>query len=338
MIWEQSYSASWRIIRVNRDTWADAEQVTNVVSANVTRTADGSLLETGEFEVTGDFQPDYYRIVMTAVQGGDIERVDVATLLFDFASGGFDYGRQAQTLSGYSVLFPASKTALISGEYAPAGTDGARYAARLLERTINAPVSVEGSFTLNEHIVHKIGASVLEAVWDVLNAGSYILRIDGRGVVHIMPKPTDPDLVVDNSSAGLLLNGITYTTNIAEIPNRYIVIDENVKTIAENSDPESVVSSVSRGYYIDEVDESPKPVDGETMAAYATRRLHELSYMTDEREYTREYSPNVMLYSIIRASINGLEGDLRVQSQTLTCNQGITVDETADREVNLWES
>lgn len=47
MIWEQSYSASWRVFRVNRDTWADAEQVTNVVSANVTRTADGSLLETG---------------------------------------------------------------------------------------------------------------------------------------------------------------------------------------------------------------------------------------------------------------------------------------------------
>lgn len=337
MNWEQSYSASWRVFRVNRDTWADAEQIYNVVSASITRTADGELLESGDFEITGNLQSDYYRIVMTAVQGGDIERVDVATLLFEVSSGAFNYSIDTQELEGRSVLYPASKKMLVSGEYAPAGVDGARYAAILLEDAINAPVSVEGSFTLNDHIVHKVGSSVLEAVWDVLEAGGFVLQLDGNGTVHIKPQPTEPDLIIDNSNKGLLLHGISYNTDISDIPNRYIAIVNGSKTIVENNDPESMVSTISRGYCIDEVDESPTPIDGETMGGYANRRLHELSYMEDEREYTREYAPNVFLYSIIRASIDGLNGDLRVKSQRISCEKGITIEEQAVRKVNLWE-
>lgn len=336
MNWGQSYSASWRVFRVNRDTWADGEQITNVDTVSITRTADGSLLESGGFEVTGDFEPDYYRIVMTAVQGGDIERVDVATMLFDAKSGEYDYGRQVQEFEGFSVLYPASTSTVIMGEYAPAGVDGAKYAGDLLADAINAPVEVEGSFTLNDHIVHDIGSSVIEAVWSVLDAGNFVIQIDGRGVVHILPRPTEPTLVLDNSSTRLLSNGITYTTDISDIPNRYIVIKEQSKTIAVNADPESSVSSYSRGYYVDEVDESPTPIDGETITAYADRRLHELSYMHETCEYTREYAPDVYLYSIVKASITGMDGNLRVTGQTVTCDKGIMIKEKSAKEVNLW--
>ena len=336
MNWGQSYSASWRVFKVNRDTWADGEQVTNVDTVSITRTADGSLLESGGFEVTGDFEPNYYRIVMTAVQGGDIERVDVATMLFDTSSGEFDYGRQVQELEGYSVLYPASTSTIVMGEYAPAGVDGAKYVGDLLEETINAPVVVEGSFTLNDHIVHEIGSTVIDAAWAVLNAGNFIIQIDGRGVVHILPKPTDPALVIDNANTRILSNGISYSNDISSIPNRYVVINGQNKTIAVNADPESSVSSYTRGYYVDQVDDSPTPIDGETMTAYANRRLHELSYMQETCEYTREYAPDVYLYSIVKASIDGMEGNLRVEGQTITCDKGITITEKSVKEVNLW--
>ena len=336
MNWGQSYSASWRVFRVNRDTWADAEVISNVDSASVTRTADGSLLESGEFTVTGELEPDYYRLVMTAEQGGDIERVDVATMLFDVNGGEFNYNRTSQTAEGYSVLYPASRTVIIAGEYAPAGVDGAEYAADLLRGAINAPVLVEGSFTLNDNVVHEIGSYVIDAVWAVLEAGDFVIQIDGRGIVHIRQKPEEPSLILDTGGMRLLTPGIRYTTDISEIPNRYIAIDDFVRAVAVNDDPASAVSTVSRGYYVDYVDESPVPINGETMGAYVRRKLKELSVMKDEREYTREYSPDVLLYSLIRASIDGLQGDLRVQSQNLTCGAGITVAEKAIREVTLW--
>jgi len=336
MNWSQPYSATWRIFRVNRKTWADAEKLTSVDSADVTRTADGDLIESGSLKVTGDFETGYYRIVMTAQQGGDVERVDIATLLFGTEGGEVDYGRTVHEVDGFSVLHPASTTTIVTGQYAPAGVDGAQYAAELLREAINAPVVVEGSFTLNEHLVHEFGSSVLEAAWAVLDAGEFVIQIDGRGIVHICPKPYSPSLTIDNARKGILLNKIDFSADTSEIPNRYIVMDGLNVTIAINDDPDSPVSSVSRGYYVDSVNTSPTPVNSETHAEYANRMLKKASILKDERSYKREYAPDVYPYSLVRASIDGLMGDLRVESQSISCGRGITVSERASREVSLW--
>lgn len=337
MDWSQSYTATLRVFRVNRATWADAEQIENVDSIEVSRTTGGALIESGGMDITGDFTADYYRIVLTAVQDDDVERVDIATMLFDTNSGEVNRGTTTQSAEGFSVLYPASKTTVLAGEYAPAGVDGAEYAAGLLRGAINAPVKVEGNFTLNDNIVHEIGSSVLESVWSVLNAGEFCIQIDGRGVVHILPIPTEPSLTIDTTNAKLLTPGIKYDKDMSEIPNRYIVLADGMKTIAVNDDPNSPVSAVTRGYFVDEVDESPTPVNGETVAEYATRMLKNKSVIKDSRSYTREYAPNVNAYSVIRASIDGLEGDLRVQSQSIKCEHGIVIEEQANREVKLWQ-
>lgn len=336
MDWDKSYSSIWRIFRVNRNTWADAESVPNVISAEVVKTADGDVIESGSLEVTGEFEPDYYRIVMTAEQGADVDRVDVATLLFNTTGGEFNYGVDTYDVDGFSVLYPASVKAVTIGEYAPAGVNGAEYARNLLENAINAPVEVEGSFTLNDNIVHELGASVIDAVWNVLNAGGFVIQIDGRGVVYIRPKPAEPSLIIDNSQLGMLLNGISFNADMSEIPNRYVIIDGINITIAENNDPTSAVSIPSRGYCVDVVDTSPTPIDGETYSAYANRMLKELSVMEEEREYVREYAPDVYPYSIVRATVNGLEGDLRVKSQSITCSNGISVSEKVAKETQLY--
>lgn len=336
MDWTKSYTSTWRVFRVNRKTWADREALKGVDSASISRTVDGRVLESGSLEVTGDFETDYYRIVMTANQGGELERVDVATLLFESTGGNEDFGRRVHSVEGRSVLYPASTTAVTLGEYAPAGIDGARYAADLLESTINAPVEVDGGFTLNDHIVHELGSSVIDAVWAVLDAGGYVIQIDGKGVVHIRPKPTEPSLRISNANIGMLSNGIDFSSDMSDIPNRYIVITDDTVTIASNDDPESIVSTVKRGFFVDVVDTSPTPVNGKTIAEYADDRLKELSIRKDEKTYVREYAPNVYLYSLVRASIGGLQGDLRVLSQSVDCGNGITIHERAAREVKLY--
>lgn len=336
MNWSESYSASWRVFRVNRLTWADGEMLSSVDSVSLSKTADGKLLESGSMELTGEFQTDYYRIVMTAEQGSEIERVDVATLLFDVNGGTVNYGTTASKVSGYSVLYPASTMAVTTGEYAPAGVDGVIYVRDLLQSAINAPVVTEGSFTLNDHIVHELGSSIIDAVWSVLDAGDYILQVDGHGTVHIRPKPTEPSLIIDSTNAGLLSNGIEFDSDVSEVPNRYIVIDSGSIVTAVNFDENSPVSTVIRGYNVDIIDKSPTPIDGETYSEYANRRLHQASMLKDTRSYTREYAPNVFPYSIIRGSIDGLLGDYRVDSQSIECGNGITVNEKASMETSLW--
>lgn len=336
MDYSKSYSATWRVFKVNTKTWADADRVENIDSIRITRTADGRMLESGNISLTGDFETGYYRVVMTAEQDGVIERIDVATLLFEETGGRHDYGVDSRDIDGKSVLYPAYTTAVVIGEYAPAGTDGAKYAGNILASVINAPVAVEGSFILNGHMVFEQGAAVIEAVWDVLSAGGFVIQIDGRGVVHIRPKPTTPAMVIENESIGLLTNEILFEGDTSDLPNRYIVIDGNSVTTAVNNDENSPISYLNRGFYVDIVDTSPMLINGETYGEYALRQLKGMSILREEKSYMREYADNVYLYDIIRASIDGMNGDFRVGAQSVSCGNGITVNEKCYREVSLW--
>jgi len=336
MDWDRSYSATWRVYKVNPKTWADGERLEKVDSVSLSRTADGKMLESGSMSLTGDFETGYYRIVMIAEQGNLVERVDIATLLFQETGGSYNYRTDYRDIDGSSVLFPASTTAVVIGEYAPAGVDGARYAADLLRSAINAPVEVEGGYILNDHVVHDLGSSVLEAVWSVLDAGGYIIQIDGRGVVHIKPKPTTPVLVIDNTMVRLMQNGVKYTADESDIPNRYVVVDGIHITIATNESETSPVSVPNRGFCVDRVDKSPKPINGETYGEYANRKLREASVLKESTSYTREYVDGVYVYDIVRSSINGMQGDYRIHSQSVNCDNGITINEKANKETSVW--
>lgn len=336
MNWSRSYSSTWRIFAVNPDTWADGEELGKVDAVSVERTADGSLLESGSMDVTDSFEPGYYRIVLTAEQDSDIERVEVATLLFNATSGNYNYGTSSHSAEGYSVLYPASTTVMLSGSYAPAGVDGAQYVADLLTSAINAPVVVDGSFTLNDYVIHEFGHTVLEAAWNVLNAGNFVLQIDGHGTVHILPRPSTSSLSLAGVNVSYLQPGIDYELDDSAVPNRYIAVNGRAQAVAVNDSVSSSVSTINRGYTVDVVDTEPVCVNGETLRAYATRKLRELSTVADTRSYTREFFPGVNVYDLVDAGVDGMNGILRVVQQSLTCNYGITVTEQSSTEVNLW--
>lgn len=341
MDYSKGYSCEWRLYRVNPDTWADAELVSGFRSASVERdvTGDAPLVDAGSIELDGSVPDGYYRIAMTATQGSLSERVDVATLLCCSTSGTAERGSDGVELVGRSVLWPASTRLLTRGSYAPAGVDGAQFAAQMIRECCKAPVTASGSFTLDQHIVFDLGASYLEAVWSVLNAANWCMRMDGRGQVEILPKPTEPSLVLSNASAALLQPGIDHTLDTGDVPNRYTAIEDGSVAQAVNDDLASSTSYQSRGYWVDVVDDSPERVDGETLTAYATRRLREESTLLDERTYTRELYPGVLPFDIVRCSIPSvtLDGDMRVRSQSLECGHGIVVTEKSAKEVTTWQ-
>ena len=65
--------------------------------------------------------------------------------------------------------------------------------------------------------------------------------------------------------------------------------------------------------------------------------LKNLSVLNEEHEYTREFAPDVYPYSLIKATIDGLDGNVRVQSQNINCGNGITVSEKVAKEIALYE-
>lgn len=344
MDWTRNYTAEYRVYRVDRRTWADAGRVGGVVSASVVRSANGNapMLESGTFAYDGapgeEVGEDYHRVVMIAEQGGERERIDVCTMLCRSIGTDAQRGYAEHNIEGSSVLYPASRRRLLVGTYAPQGSDGAAYVGDLLAECIHAPVEVTGGFTLDSHVVFDAGSTALAAAWLVLKAGGYVMRVTGDGVVHVVPRPTAPALVIDRDGQGHVSDGISADYGTAGMPNRYTAVDGAQSATAVNDDAGSGISVAVRGYYDDVYDSKPVRVGGETLAAYAARKLAEASVADDTRAYTREYRPDVLPFDVVRAMLpsRGMEGDYRVKSQSLSIGRGITVNETASREVALW--
>lgn len=336
------YSSTWRVFAVDERTWADGDRVYGVTGASISREADGNLIESGTFTAdlpSGESLGEgYYRLVMTANQNGVSERVDVATLHGITSGSVSGKGRNLQTVDCSSVLYPASTEKTAIGGYAPSGVNGAQFVADMLSSCIKAPVEWEGAFILDSPIVFQLGWSMLKCCWTVLEAGNFTMFIDGRGTVRVCEKPTAASLSLDSTSARLVGTSVSRKMDWSVVHNRYYAIDGKDVAVAVNDDPNSVTSTVSRGYNSDVVDRSPKRVNGETLEAYASRKLHEDSVILDTRTYTREWVDGVYPNSVVLGSIPsvGLEGTLRVTSQKLTLGRGIKVDETAGLEVSSW--
>lgn len=337
MEWTEGYGASWEVCTVDPSTWSDSGEVSGVMTVSVSRDCTDSvpLLETGSMEVDGSFGESWCRIYMTADQGG-VERIPMATLLFEQESSTVDHRARRVTASGRSVLQPAADVKMARGSYAPSGCDGAEFAASLLRACTPAPVVVHGSFTLVDDVVFDLGCSNLEAAWLVLNAGNFCIQIDGDGTINVLSMPTEPSLRLDEANAGLLIPGVSDDLSLIDVPNRYYAVDGEHIAVAVNERDDSAVSRQNRGRWVDMVDSSPVLVDGESLEAYAERRLAEESVVERKFSYTREFYPGVVPYSLVRAVLpdDGIEGDLRVKTQSLECGKGVTVSEDSYMEVS----
>lgn len=337
MDWLTGYAAEWSVSIVDRETWADAAELQGVTNVSISRdcTSDVPLLETGTMRLdsSATFGGEWCRVYMKS--GG--ERIAVATLLFEQATSRVDFGTADIESRGRSVLQPLEDRKMGIGSYLPAGFDGAAFVGRLVRECTPAPVEVDGGFTLVNDLVFNIGASYLQAAWTVLDAAGWCMQIDGDGTIHVRNRPSGPSLELDAAHSALLVPGVDDDLSLVDVPNRYIAIDGANRAEAVNDSPDSIASHAVRGRWVDMVDTSPKPVDGESLQMYAERRLTEESTVLRTFKYTREYWPGVVPFSLVRATLpdSGLEGDLRVMSQEITCGNGMTVSENAGMEVRL---
>ena len=338
------YSSSFSLRRVDQATWASGPSYVPVISASVEldATDEYPLLQAGSCEVTLDvadsFEEGFYRIEMTVEQDGVRELVPIATLLMSSGDSSVDHVTQTASVTGYSVLKPAADRLMLTGTYAPKGCDGAQYTAALLRECTPAPISVEGSFTLDEHAVFGPGVSYLQAAWTVLKAADWCMRVLGDGSIHISPKPSQASFLLDVEGRHHLMPGAQMTYDLSEVPNRYFAIDGDDVGIAVNEQPGSRTSVSARGRYVDFIDDAPVKIGGETMTNYAKRKLEEMSTVTREWNYTREYISDLVPFDLVAGSTPefGMSGAFRVLKQSIDCGKGVTVSETLGQETKEY--
>lgn len=339
--WSDGYTARWKVVSVDPVTWEDGDEIPGIRSVTINRDAtdDYPLLEQASLVIDWDIlDPDledgYYRIKMVASDQFSVteERHDVSTVLIESDSGYIDKRYVEATATGYSVLQPAKDRLMRKGDYAPKGSNGAEYARGLLiEGGVIAPIEVEGGFTLDDHIVFDSRWSYIRAVWAVLDAANWCMRISGRGVITISPKPDTPVLELDRlNGMRHIFPGISYDKSRSGIPNVYYAISGDSEAVAINDNPESRTSTVYRGREITEVDDSPVRIDNESLQQYAERMLSEMSTVVRKYSWTREYLEDAVPFDLIHINLYDFNifGDFRILTQTIKCDKGISVNET----------
>lgn len=342
--WSRGYACEFSLIQIDPRTWTTLNSVnqTERVSINRDGTDEVPLLETASINVDGNIEDGWYRVMMRATQDDVHTNEPLGTFRMEVSSRSyFGSARITTSMNGYSVLKPCNKMKCHIGEYAPKGGNIGQWAVNMLSRCTPAPVRLgsDERVAMTDFYVFDSGTDILKAVWIALDDVEWCIQIDGEGVIWVLPKPDKPKKIMDIGSYGILQPKFDNTPDRTDTPNVYRINytsgDKEKEIEIVNSDPNSPISTVSRGYRVEEVESSPSRIEGETYENYGKRQLVNLSSGLDKWNYTREYIPDLRVFDVwdCRRHDVGMVGNARILSQSLTCERGVTVSEKVGIEV-----
>lgn len=329
MIWSEGYTSAYYATLVDAKTWRDTKRL-EITAGKISRSAD-ELMESADIDITENIGEQWIRIWLEAEQGG-IETVPLFTGLISTPKRNIDGLRESYNAECYSVLKPIDDILTERGFYVPAEVSAPNAAARLLKKGI-APVEIADTIlpTLTEAIIAEDGETCLTMARRVLDAISWRIRIDGRGVIRIEPDTDDVALIIGSNNDDIMELSITDEQDWFSCPNVLRAISGDLTTIARDDDPESKLSTVSRGREIWAEESSVTLSNTESLADYAVRRLRELQSPARRVTYTRRYHPDVTVGSILHINYPeiSIDGDFCVTSQTIELTHGCVTSEEA---------
>lgn len=347
MDWSSNYTTSWQVVRIDPDTWTETQDVLeNVTAVSVKKDGSGSApkIEASSMTVVSEngeaFEHGWYRILMYTNQDGSRERWPIATCLYESDDGEDSKGVTVWNVEGYSVLQPCEDMKVSVGTFVPKGANVISYVERLLRESTPAPVKASGEFALEDYLVFDEGTSYLECIWMLLDAGNFVIQIEGDGTIDVLEAPSDPKLDLDEDLKNGVRGAVSHKLDISSIPNRYTAIEGDESVTVINDQENSAMSVSARGRYIDVIDTSPSRMNGESLETYAERKLKKASTVYRNYTYDRDYHPDIRPYDLIRGTIVDptMRESLRVMSQSLTLNRGAYLSETAGVKVEGYLS
>lgn len=332
MNWNNGFSALYELYRVNPVSWQDAGAY-ELIAGQISK-SEGGLIESADLTMSESPGECWLRVYLKARQGESGERVALFTGLASAPQRNLNGNSVTYKAQCYSVLKPVEDTLTPRGYFVAAGVRGAEAAAELLSIG-PAPVTYEtASPTLTEAIVSEDRDTYLSMAQKILDSIGWRIRISGHGEVEILPKAETESARFDEYENDSIEVSITDTNDWYSTPNCLRVVSgSDAVEVKDNSD--SVLSTSSRqiargGNGEIWAQESVSSLgDGETLQAYAERRLKELQGPARKLAYSRRFRPDVTIGDKVRLHLPGHEIDdiFTVTSQRITLSYGAKVSE-----------
>lgn len=332
--WSRGYSAAYYLERVDPATWRDTGKV-ELTGGTVKREPSGKR-QSADIRCIGYHieVEQWIRVYLDVKQGGDSAHVPIFTGLATTPDDDINGTLVSTSLTCFSVLKPAEDVMLRRGWFASAGSNGGKLVKRLLSVSPAPVVVADNAPALSDTIVAEDGETNLSMIDRILDAIGWRLRIEGSGVVNVVPRVMDPVGTIDPIQNDIIEPKITVSQDWYGCPNVYMAVAGDVTGIARDEDPGSMLSIPNRGREVWKMETGCALAANETVAEYAMRKLKEAQRPRQKGSYSRRYLPDVYPGDrmILHYPVQGLDGIYYVQSQSITLGYGAKTSEQIYKE------
>lgn len=350
MDWTSSMQQSFEFYIVDPNTWKDSKRIDTITSCTINRDLDADTLGSATIDCTEIMSECYIRIYLIVIQNGVTERVPLGTFLVQTPSVSFDGKNTDISMDAYTPLIE------LKGTPPPIGYSLLRdqpimdIASKLCRENMRAPIVT----TASEEFLPSDFVANLDDTWmtfliDLIAIAKYHFGLDEMGRVLFEPDQDIASLrsvwTYDDDNSSILYPDISDERDLYGIPNVVEVVYtasvgyKSARIV--NDDPNSIVSTVSRGREVVYRQTDPNFAgvpDQEYIEAYATKLLRDMSCLEHRITYKHGYCP-VRIGDCVTLNYRaaGLENvRAKVISQSIDCTTGCSVEETAVYTTKLW--
>ena len=327
MDWRKGFTAGYVLAEVDPATWNDV-RFYNFTGGSISRSETD---QSADLNLTERLDEKWIRIYLNAQQVSGSAHVALFTGITSTPERQINGTRESFATDCYSVLKPADDMLLQRGYYAPQGVNAALLAAELL-RVGPAPVEyAEPAPKLQEPIIAEDSETNLTMAQKLMDAIGWMIRIDGMGKIRICQKPTEIAARFDAIDGDAIEPQLSDVEDWFDCPNCLRVSSGENTVELKDEDPNSRLSTVSRGREIWQQESSVTLGDRETLYEYTARKLQELQSPARTRSYSRRFDPNVFPGDLIDLHYprQKIMGRHRVSTQTITIGYGCRTSEEA---------
>lgn len=349
--WTASMQQTFEFYSVDPITWQDEKLLTTIKSASLKRDSGVDTLGSASINATELVGECYIRVYLVIIQNNETYKHPLGTYLIQTPSSDFNGRIRSVSMDAYTPLLELKEDLPPLGYFIEKDTNIMTTAYNICREHVRAPVvKPECDETLYDDFVANTDDTWLTFLNDFIVNAKYNFTIDELGRILFSPKQEieamQPIWTYNDDNSSILYADISMNHDLYGIPNVVEVIyskdNEHYYAKAVNDDPNSPTSTVNRGRQIVKRINDPSIVGdptNERLQDYAHTLLKELSSVEYKIKYTHAYCP-VRVGDCVRLNYNraGLTNiKAKIISQSIKCEPGCPVDETAIFTAKLWE-
>lgn len=349
--WTQSMKQEFEYYEVDPNTWKDKKPIQDIKSSSIDRDSGAETLGSASIDINNLVGECYIRVYLVAIQNGVTERVPLGVFLVQTPSSSFDGMVKTVSMDAYTPLLELKEKQPPLGYALLKGTNIMDEAYKILRENCRAPiVKTSSDKTLQTDFVANASDKWLNFVTDLIYQAKFELALDELSRIVFSPiqkmDELQPIYTYNDDNSSILLPEVSLQHDLYGIPNVVEVIastgDEVYCARIKNENPNSPTSIQQRGREIIYRDTSPS-LPGistkEQIDEYAEILLNKLSSVEYQVSYSHGYCP-VRIGDCVRLNYKRAElSDIKAKviSQSIKCDSGCVVSETAIFTRNLWK-